>query len=71
MPRSIARRKTKKAVVKRFKVTATGKILRLKAGKRHLAASKNRKRKRFLRKKALVHSTMEKTILENLPFRRF
>lgn len=70
MPKSIARRKTKKSAVKRFKVTATGKILRMKAGKRHLAASKNRKRKRFLGKKGLVDSTMVKKILETLPFRR-
>ncbi|MBJ7392098.1 MAG: 50S ribosomal protein L35, partial [Chthoniobacterales bacterium] len=28
MPKSVARRKTKKAVAKRFKVTGTGKVLR-------------------------------------------
>ena len=51
MPRSIARRKTKKAVAKRFKITATGKILTSQSGRRHLAGSKNRKRKRHLAKK--------------------
>jgi large subunit ribosomal protein L35 len=71
MPRSIARRKTKKAAAKRFKVTASGKILRSKAGRRHLAASKNRKRKRQLGKKSVVHKTMEATLLETLPFNRF
>ena len=68
MPKSIARRKTKKAVVKRFKVTGSGKIMRLKAGRRHLAASKNRKRKRFLRKSIAVDSTMHKMVLETIPF---
>ncbi|MBX7157847.1 MAG: 50S ribosomal protein L35 [Verrucomicrobiae bacterium] len=71
MPRPIARRKTKKAAAKRFKVTATGKILRSKAGRRHLAASKNRKRKRLLGKKSVVHKTMEAPLLETLPFSRF
>ena len=28
MPKSVARRKTKKAVAKRFKVTGTGKVVR-------------------------------------------
>ena len=48
MPRSIARRKTKKAAVKRIKVTGTGKLMRRKPGLRHLASSKSSKRKRKL-----------------------
>ena len=68
MPRSIARRKTKKAVAKRFKVTATGKLLRRKPGLRHLASSKNAKRKRNLGKAGLVHHTMVARIKECLPF---
>ena len=68
MPKSIARRKTKKAVAKRFKVTGTGKILRGHASKRHLMASKSSKRKRQLAKSALVHSTDTARIKENLPF---
>ena len=39
MPKSIARRKTKKAVAKRFKITASGKILSSQSGRRHLAGS--------------------------------
>jgi large subunit ribosomal protein L35 len=68
MPKSIARRKTKKAVAKRFKITATGKILRRKPGLRHLASTKNAKRKRNLGKVGQVHETMVARIKECLPF---
>jgi large subunit ribosomal protein L35 len=68
MPKSIARRKTKKAVAKRFKITGTGKILRSQAGKRHLLSSKSAKRKRLLAKSALVDKTDMARIKENLPF---
>jgi len=68
MPRSIARRKTKKSVSKRFKVTGTGKILRRKAGLRHLASSKSSKRKRKLGKAGQVHKTMVARVKECLPF---
>ena len=43
------KKKTRKAVAKRFKRTANGKILHKKPGRRHLAASKTRKQKRRLR----------------------
>jgi len=46
--------KTKKAVTKRFKITATGKVLRSHAGRRHLAQTKNAKRIRRLGKSAHV-----------------
>ncbi len=68
MPRSIARRKTKKAAAKRMKVTATGKIMRRKPGLRHLASSKSSKRKRQLGKDGQVHETMLARIKECLPF---
>ncbi len=68
MPRSIARRKTKKAAAKRFKVTGTGKIMRRKAGLRHLASSKTSKQKRKLGKDGEVHVTMVPRIRECLPF---
>lgn len=68
MPKSIARRKTKKAVAKRFKVTGTGKVLRGHASKRHLLASKSGKRKRHLAKAGLVDKTDLARIKENLPF---
>ena len=68
MPKPIARRKTKKAAAKRFKITATGKLLRRKPGLRHLASSKSSKRKRRLRKVGQVHKTMVARIKECMPF---
>lgn len=68
MPKPIARRKTKKAVAKRFKITASGKILASQSGRRHLAKSKNRKRMRHLAKMKGVDVTDEYRIKSNLPF---
>jgi len=60
--------KTKKSVAKRFKITARGKVLRSRAGKRHLLQTKNPKRRRGLGGMAGVHSTDVHRILQNLPF---
>ena len=60
--------KTRKAVAKRFKITATGKVLRTRAGKRHLLATKNAKRRRNLGTAKLVDKTDAYRILQNLPF---
>jgi large subunit ribosomal protein L35 len=68
MPKPIARRKTKKSVAKRFKITGTGKVLASQSGRRHLAGSKNRKRKRHLAKMKELHHTDTYRILSNLPF---
>jgi large subunit ribosomal protein L35 len=46
--------KTRKAVIARFKVTGTGKLKRRRPGRRHLLTGKAAKRKRRLRKEALV-----------------
>lgn len=46
--------KTKKGAVKRFKVTGSGKILRGQAFKSHILTKKTRKRKRNLRKTAVL-----------------
>ena len=43
------KKKTRKAVTKRFKKSATGKILHKKPGRRRLASCKTRKQKRRLR----------------------
>ena len=59
---------TKKAVAKRFKVTAGGKVLAGQAGRRHLAGSKSRKRKRHLSKIKGIDKTDEYRIKSNLPF---
>ena len=60
--------KTKKAASKRFKITATGKVLRHRAGRRHLAQSKNAKRLRRLGKSAVVDKTDTYRITQSMPF---
>lgn len=60
--------KTRKSVAKRFKLTARGKVLRSKAGRRHLLQSKNSKRRRGLGKSAVVDATDSYRITQNLPF---
>jgi len=49
--------KTHSGAKKRFKFTATGKVLRAHANKSHILTKKSRKRKRFLR----TISTLDKT----------
>ena len=68
MPKQIARSKTRKSVAKRFKVTATGKILRTRGGRRHLLQCKSSKRKRKLAEYVLVHESDAARIKANLPF---
>lgn len=53
--------KTKKSVAAKVKVTGTGKLLRSRAGKRHLATGKPAKRKRQLRQKGLISESYLKT----------
>lgn len=60
--------KTKKSVTKRFKITGTGKVLRRRAGLRHLAQSKNAKRRRRLRKSVVIDPTDAYRVTQNLPF---
>ena len=60
--------KTRKAVAKRFKVTGTGKVMRARAGKRHLLATKNANRRRNLGTAKLVDPTDVYRITQNLPF---
>jgi large subunit ribosomal protein L35 len=60
--------KTRKAVAKRFKITGTGKVMRLRAGKRHLMATKNAKRRRSLGTAKQVDPTDTYRITQNLPF---
>jgi large subunit ribosomal protein L35 len=62
--------KTKKSAAKRFKITATGKVLRSSAGRRHLAETKRPKRRRNLRGMGVVHPTDEYRIKQGLPFSR-
>ena len=46
--------KTRRAAVKRFKVTGSGKVMRRKAYKGHLTAKKTPARKRRLRKSTIA-----------------
>jgi len=48
------KKKTRKAVAKRFKISATGKVLYRKPGSGHLLTGKSRRRKRRLRKKGVL-----------------
>jgi large subunit ribosomal protein L35 len=68
VPKPIARRKTRKSVAKRFKITGRGKILRAQSSRRHLLSAKKAKRKRQLGKAARVDKTDEARIRSNLPF---
>lgn len=54
--------KTRKAVSKRFKKTASGKIKRAHGGKGHLLTNKTRKQKRRLGQNTLVAKSFEKAI---------
>lgn len=52
--------KTKRALFARFRVTATGKLKRARAGKRHILTKKSPKRKRQLSRPGLVSETQLK-----------
>jgi len=59
--------KTRKALAKRFKKTATGKLLHWRAGRRHLMSGKSAKRRRRLRKVTGVFRSEEMNLLRGLP----
>ena len=54
---------------KRFWLTATGKVKRPHGGKNHKAETKNRKRKRNLRKNTLVSSATESNVKAMIPYK--
>ena len=60
--------KTKKSAAKRFKITATGKVMHFCAGKRHLLGGKSSKRKRYLSKAREIDHTHTHHITDVLPF---
>ena len=62
--------KTRKAVAKRFKITATGKVLRSRSGRRHLLTCKSPKRRRRLGTRAQVSDGEVDMIKRALPFSR-
>ena len=60
--------KTSKSAAKRFKKTGTGKLVRMKANKSHILNKKTTKRKRNLRKDAVVDKTNVKARKKIMPY---
>ncbi|MGC1401883.1 MAG: 50S ribosomal protein L35 [Thermodesulfobacteriota bacterium] len=60
--------KTRRGAAKRFKTTGKGKIVRAKAFGSHILTSKTTKRKRGLRKTAIVDATNVRAIKRMLPY---
>lgn len=61
--------KTNRAAAKRFKVTGTGKLKRMKANKSHILTKKSSKRKRDLRTATMTDKTNEQVMKKILPYR--
>lgn len=60
--------KTHKGTAKRFRRTGTGKIMRAKAYKSHILTKKTTKRKRNLRKAAVLDATNVRQMKRCLPY---
>ena len=60
--------KTHRGAAKRFKVTATGKLLRMHSGKRHLLGTKPAKRMRRLKKLTQVSRADAAHVRRMLPY---
>ena len=60
--------KTSRSAAKRFKLTATGKLKRNKANKRHILTKKSTKRKRNLRQAAITDATNVQNMKKILPY---
>lgn len=61
--------KSNSGAKKRFKVTASGKIKRKKAGKSHILTKKSSKTKRKLGKATTVDKTQEKNVKRMIPYK--
>jgi large subunit ribosomal protein L35 len=60
--------KTHRGAKKRFKITATGKILRMHSGKRHLLGTKAAKRMRRLKKLTKVEKVDVAAVRQMMPY---
>jgi large subunit ribosomal protein L35 len=60
--------KTHRGAAKRFSLTRTGKVKRSKAFASHILTSKTTKRKRNLRKGAILDKTDEREIKKLIPY---
>ena len=63
-----AKLKTHRGAAKRFKVTATGKLMRMHSGKRHLLGTKRASRMRRLGKATQVHPADAANVRRMLPY---
>ncbi len=63
------KQKSHSGTKKRFSLTGSGSVKRAQAGKNHKAETKNRKRKRNLRKNVLVSCTQESTVKSMIPYK--
>ncbi|HWP22797.1 MAG TPA: 50S ribosomal protein L35 [Candidatus Binatia bacterium] len=61
--------KTNKAAAKRFRLTGSGKIKRNKGYKQHILSTKNKKRKRNLRRPTTVSAADSKNIRTLIPYK--
>jgi large subunit ribosomal protein L35 len=60
--------KSHRGAAKRFRKTGTGKIVRSHSNRRHILTKKSKRRKRRLRKEALVESADAKKLNQLLPY---
>ena len=60
--------KTRRSAAKRFRITGTGEFKRSKAFHSHILESKSPKRKRNLRKAAVVGKTDYERVVKMLPY---
>ena len=64
----MSKMKTKRAAAKRFSLTGTGKLKRMKANKSHILEKKSPKRKRNLRKATTMSKTTEDNYKKAMPY---
>jgi len=60
--------KTRKAILKRFKFTKSGKVLRRRTGVNHFLAKKSSKKKRLKKRLVKVHKSEAKIIKKLLKY---
>ena len=60
--------KTHRGAAKRFKKTGSGKIVRARQNKQHILTKKSPKRKRHLRKDALIDRVDAKRVQQMVPY---
>ena len=67
-PRAKIKLKTHRGAAKRFKITSTGKVMRMHSGKRHLLGTKKPKRMRRLGKSVVVSPNDAAKVRRQLPY---